>query len=101
MPIHHGGRSDFADRHTGATQERSSWEHWFTDAQKVTDDAKRDLFASFKQKYDEWVLYMEDKLSGNQAAKLHCRSTECGGFSARARMTSALFTIPSMMITTG
>ena len=49
---------------------RSSWEHWFTDAQKVTDDAKRDLFASFKQKYDEWVLYMEDKLSGNQAAKL-------------------------------
>ena len=31
---------------------------------------KDEMFADFKRQYDAWVLYMEDRLAGNQAANL-------------------------------
>lgn len=46
------------------------WARWYQDIQISTNTMKDSLFSDFKRRYDEWVLYMEDRLAGNQAANL-------------------------------
>lgn len=48
----------------------SEWARWYRDIKSSTDTMKDEMFTDFKRRYDAWVLYMEDRLAGNQAANL-------------------------------